>query len=312
MLKGYPRWAVVGAACVVAYLLQLIPITGIFLMLVGGPIAVSIGIHVMMILMAVESWRGLSPKPLLAIPILYYAIGPVLFLSDLQNANALSNELASRDKRTKLPFDPTRHAAIFEAGENALYQLQQRYELNALYVDSGVPGGDSLQEYVARSDCKHDYTPDFSMENAMTPDRRRINNACRVRRSAQPMLRPVTFQTQKEQTYWSGGEVEVTKRRATLDHISAEYSTAEMEVFFPITTIVAGCFLNSAEAKWQCEFHPLRLPMGVGASASRFGVIDSASIYASMLALKERKFVPSADGRSVSIVFPRTSAGTQP
>src|SRR5215831_17985403 len=99
-----------------AYVAQLFPIPGIFLMMMGAILWPGACLHLAMVLLVLDVWRGRTTKILLIAPLLFYGAGLWVWASNYMDGEALAGELAASDMRASIPFNPTQQAIVVEEG----------------------------------------------------------------------------------------------------------------------------------------------------------------------------------------------------
>lgn len=138
MLRG---WLGCFLLCIIVFLLQLVPYTGVFLMILGGPFWSVLLINMGFVLLARDSLTGAQPRWLIAFPILWF--GGYLAVASLSHwqAHRFNAALATANSGKRVAWDRTTQDVVIEPGLNdsgtgsglTPETLVQSYGLNAAF-----------------------------------------------------------------------------------------------------------------------------------------------------------------------------------
>lgn len=284
----------------IVFLLQLIPITGVFLMIFGAAFWSVVLINLGMAGLIVEGVTGRASPLWLIIPALYLGGYYWLYRSDQHSLRAVAGEFARYNQGKSLPFDPERRDLVVEGGVGAS-EFTERFGLarafsgqgqvylvgteescallrdNAVFRSAGIHSNWITREGPSR--WKKLATGFCTIMMPGKPDKGivRITEEAGTSRHRRLPVRIRTF-TARDETAGTSAAV--------------RSGSAEPLKRFPMP--VMGCALNSGAASWDCFAGFMRdtvpLPLGM----PRFS--GGAPIVAKLLGL-----APSDDFAAVAI-----------
>jgi len=118
--RGWPKSMWFFIATAVVFLLQLIPYTGVFLMIVGGPFWSVILINLGMIGIVLEVITFRVFFLWLSIPLLYFGGYHLAYTKDQRALAQVSRDAVAFNKDKALPFDPARQDMVLEDPRDGL------------------------------------------------------------------------------------------------------------------------------------------------------------------------------------------------
>lgn len=245
---------------VVLYVLQWIPITGIFLMFVGAPFLQGLLLHAVLLALVVDVVKGKFSRFLIVIPILVYGGYFAMYFVQWQEINRREAQLKATNPGMLLKFDATKHSLVSTHGGNVvnILKIPVAYELTPDMKPEGYAAYRSMTEEKCHA-VKQDSLARISRSYFATkqlPDANNRNgkSLCRLRNPEVPDKEIVTIEVQS---------AEVGKRKAGLSEeiyklsfkgkVLGEYRKAHVYQYTLLPFPLIGCFLNSGEAKWECR-----------------------------------------------------------
>lgn len=264
-------WVFAALAGVLAYVVQLSPIPGIFLMMGGAILWPGMFMHLAMVLLAVDCWRGEAYRPLLFIPAAFYLYGLGDCALSVYDAARLKHHLATMDERQVIPYDRDQRVILFTSDRNRSQNLQRRVQSEyGLDLAFGYDPGSETQ-FAANYVLPRESCPDRNAPRTPGIDRSgfhinraSVANACMLRTQQRPDRRPITVQTSVLELNWRGEELSVFRTEISDGAQRAILHTARTQIAPPVFFLIAGCALNSARASWVCGHQPMRLSREVG------------------------------------------------
>lgn len=118
--------------------LQVLPVPGVFLMILGGPLWAGVLITLTMFGTLLEVVTGRASPGWLALPILYFGTYYLLVGWNRITIRRIARELAEFNAGQSLPFDPTRQDLVLVAGQPIASALLTDYALPRLFDEGRV------------------------------------------------------------------------------------------------------------------------------------------------------------------------------
>ncbi len=260
-----------AAIAAIAYVLQLIPVTGIFLMIVGGPIIVGLLMHLMMLHLGAAAAGGYIARPIarpwLIAPVIYYGGGLVLHLLSVSQANNVAEAIAKANASQAAAV-----AAPFSYLANGIegLELLKRFKVAAAYIRGGNRNSPeySMYYYARGDECEsaspgfyydRRFTSPFQWDRDLFPGHKGADKArqCILMKSVETAdpdyaveheydrqsARAALFRQYTET--W-------TARDLRSRQIVARVQTGTLVPLPMVQTILAGCGLNSGNPSWDC------------------------------------------------------------
>lgn len=260
-----PRSLLFFAATAIAFLLQLSPYTGVFLMILGAPLWSVVLINLGFIGIGAEAAAGRVGKGWIILPIAWFVGYAGYALGDHQVLWNLKNQIAAANVDVQIPFDPSRQALVFEGSISGNWMVNN-YALPVVYGRSDNKGEWRYRStrLVDRTECDH-----IRRDKSLTGTGISVNSFhdidgplgtrkfearfCDLMQPENPML-PVAFVRRAESNrVVSGLPVTDTVTTVTLpDGSNFSLLGGHAEPLGWIPKLVMGCALNSAAPSWKC------------------------------------------------------------
>src|SRR5690606_21265238 len=100
---------------VVVCALQVIPWTGIFLMVLGAPIWTGFILHLIALALVLDVIRKRVPKTLLLIPFLLYGAYYLMFLNEEQSIKNIETAFQQTNPSEIIAYNPAEHSLVADA-----------------------------------------------------------------------------------------------------------------------------------------------------------------------------------------------------
>jgi hypothetical protein len=298
----------------VIFALQLVPITGIFLMLLAAPLWIGLLVHVAMAHFAWLALRGTIASAWLALPVSFYAGGYALHLASVRAAEAEAAAINAHNAAIRLTVD--RPFAYLRDGNADSFSLIERYRVDRSFIRQ--PGGEITTTYYARgADCDN-ALQGYYYQRRHEPWalRRDIFFHFKGNKTRQCILSQNgasaewRYRIAANYTYAKDQASSLFARRGTAFEIFDErdkrsLGTIEVATFrtFPVVPwIVIGCGLNSAAAKWQCGWDLRKSGTSIAAGYKRRAPDDPQT----------NPFTPSLDADTWEITQLARALGLEP
>jgi hypothetical protein len=241
------------AALVALVVLQWIPYTGIFLMIIAGPLIAGLLVHVVLASLFVEACLGRLPRILAAVPFAAYGGYALVYAQQSATIAAKSAELKAANPGLVLAFDPQAHALVSGDRAQALvsaYRLPVVYEANAHHP----PEGHLSYRLIPRAQCQ---IPKDSQSRVHTfgvhADGKLLRDLCLLRFPDRPAGRVVTVTRTEPKTRRDTREiVETTIRVEREGAVLGTFRTARVQRYPVFPWLAIGCGLNSGAPSWDC------------------------------------------------------------
>jgi len=248
----------------VVYLLQVIPITGIFLMFALAMFWSVLLVNAGMIGIAVEALTGRVALWWLVLPIAFYGGYWGVTARDHATLRALTASYDAANARVTIPFDSARQALVFEKDEGGPW-LTQNYALPVAYsVNANFPEGFRSHRMMDSKVCARiRETPALQAASVHTfgfhdgdaiADRRMEGRFCDLSMPEQPE-HPLVRVSRKEEKLLEGW-LPVTRITTTVTMPDGRPFLLLGGVAAPLSWMpmpVMGCALNSGGPSWNCQ-----------------------------------------------------------
>lgn len=272
----------------ILYILQLIPLVGVFLMMFAAAWWSIITVNLGFALMIYEVRSKRIPRWCIIFPILYF--GGYFTWMSLSHIEyyLLRSDIAKSNQSVQLPFDYQKHALIFIEDYNSTYgvseALVQLYDLPIVYrkYTENREHAYTADRIAGRLECE---SKQSSGSKYWFEDQRKI---CSIRDSRKPVLPEVRIIPQPKQ---QGRRVLLPAVYNTIviqDTLLQKYNITIGVVSLPtlLPMPIIGCGLNSAKSSWECtaEFYRKNeVPIGYGKTHAE----GEAALIAGALGLKK-------------------------
>ena len=277
-------WA--AAAAIAAYVLQLSPYTGIFLMLMGGPFLPGLLIHVCLIALFVEAWVRRVPRFLILVPLLAYGGYYALYFQESLALHARNEELRASNPGKVMIFDPSRFSLVDEYAT----RLVQSYAIPSAYSpSSSYPEGYFVHFMAPRSQC--DISRDSQARVRMGYDGRRDWRApwtrCDISFPQQPSLTKIEVVRSPVNRHSFNGEDVRQVAELRVDGVSkARFTTIYTSKMSLLPMLLAGCALSDSPSAWFCVHQFWKTSVALNGQAIASAYLDEEAPERIMLGLK--------------------------
>lgn len=264
-MRRFPLSLVFFLATGVVFLLQLFPVTGIFLMFMLAAFWSVALINAGMIGIAVEvvtrqvSWRWLI------VPLGFYGLYYAVAYADHQTLAALRVHYATANAAVAVPFDPARQALVFESESNSGGWLVQNYRLPVAYsTNRNSPEGFRSNRMMAHEICARVRdTPSLGAAGVYSfgfhdgddiYHRKMDGRFCDLGMPERPTLPLV--QVARRETKTQVVTLPITRVTRTVTTPDGRQFELLGGVAGPLSWIpmpVMGCFLDSGTPAWRCD-----------------------------------------------------------
>lgn len=235
--------------------LQLFAYTGVFLMIIGGGLITGVVVHVVLVFMALDVALRRATPMLLLVPALFYG-GYYLacFMQQREIARA-ATELASTNPGRVLSFDPNVDSLVM-TGAGAFVST---HEIPVAYEESKYlePQGYAASRLIPRDQC--DAVRKDTRRRIQTlgvqPYRVFVKDACQLVLPEAPPGRVISVTVSPEPNdgrMKPGVNIRTTTIMADGKTLGS-FRTGSIMRLPAFPWIYAGCALNSAVPKWQCD-----------------------------------------------------------
>jgi hypothetical protein len=245
--------ALILAVLLLMLLLQWIPVTGIFLMIIAGPLIAGLLVHVFLISVLVESWLSRLPRVCALLPIAAYGGYYALHAEQARQVAALSAALVATNPTRVFAFDPQAHALVSSQAQD----LVRNFAIPVAYQGSPhiKPEAHLAFRLIRRDQCD---IPKDSQSRVQTfgvhVDGKFQKQLCMLQLPERPLQSRVIVEHGKEQAvgrpFWQIKEATV---RVVVDgSVQGAFRTANVQKLPRFPWIGIGCALNSGAARWDC------------------------------------------------------------
>jgi hypothetical protein len=258
----------------ILYALQVIPVVGLFLMLLGAPFWTGMLVNAGMLGLSIEvpirrfAFAEARTSLLwLLVPFAYFGWYGINAFNDHKTLQNLRAEFDAANEKVLVPFDAERHSLVLVSGAHTYAgTLTQDFGLPVAYSENeNVTGG-----YLSTRLLEKDLCAEIRNEPLMSAafihtfgfhdgdrigHRRLASNFCSLRMPAKPQNAPVTVANVQTETLVEGLPVKLIENVITMPDGTKHVlhgGTAAPYPWFPMP--VLGCALNSGAPSWDC-FH---------------------------------------------------------
>lgn len=265
MRRKYPFSLIFFVATGIVYVLQLIPIIGIFLMFGFAFVWSAALVNVGMIGTLVEALTGYVSRRWLMLPLAFYGGFYAIAVQEQSALNALTASSDAANAEVSIKFDPAREALVFDSYLDASRFVSQYGVPVAYSIRSDRPEGYESHRVVEETLCaKVRY--DLPIRNAARIQTQSVyddgpmggsrtdNRFCVVSMPEKPEFPHVSI---------SRNETKITKGTLPITLVTTEIGMPDGRHFeilggvaTPLKWLPAplmGCVLNSGRASWDCH-----------------------------------------------------------
>ncbi len=250
----------------VLFLVQHIPIVGVFLMILGAPHWSVVTINLGFILMVKEAWDGRLPRATVVLPVLYFSIYAGLTIAGHRQLFQLRQEVARNNQAVHVAFDPKQNDLLVETKVvkgstsplgNVPEDLVEAYDIPVAYGDNGNPRVASHVSYrvVAKKTCDAIGRGDPNVVSLAFQQNGAFNVNLRLLRQPEDPTKPVLTVAVKEAVETQDWVLPTKVSTIALTDASNQSFTLKGGTAAPFTWLpapVIGCALDSATPQWRC------------------------------------------------------------
>jgi hypothetical protein len=262
-------WSLVGA--VGCYVVQLAPIPGIFLMMMGGPALTGLLVDIFFIALFVEAVIGRIPRAMAVVPLLALGAYYAMFVEQTIAIRTRNAELRAVNPRPgSIAFDPTHMSLVDDEALNIVRQ----YTVSRAYRPAPEQVEDYFVNLLVTSEQCEDIPNDTQVRirkvyGAGPGMGKHIGKICDLSFPARPtgQILEVSRSGDLYGRQARDGRESQTITEFRLDGaLKARFTTVHTEklAWFPL--LIAGCVLIDNPSSWSCivGFHKNRITLGDG------------------------------------------------
>ena len=232
------------------FLLQAIPVLGIFLMIFGGPFWAGLLVHVFLLALAIESWTRRIPRAFIAIPLIAYGSYYGFYACQTIDIVRAAAELRKANSGKVLDFDAKVHSLVTPNAQAIVssHKLAVAYEPNANFD----PEGHLSFRLIRRDQCK--LAPDSQNRIQIwgaSFENKPLTTACMLRYPEKPPRQVVSVTKVADEEIWKrkrGISEQISE--LTLDgKVIGVYKTASVWRLPLVPLLLVGCGLPA----WKCD-----------------------------------------------------------
>ncbi len=243
---------------VVLILAQVFPLTGIFLMMLGGPLWTGLAILCTLGAFTIDALRGAIPRLCLIIPLGFFGGYYAAYFSQGADITAREAELQRSNPTKVFAYDPDRHSLVTKhaGGIVSSFKVPVAYAKNKNYDE-----GYLATRLAKRATCKS--VPRDSLARINTSwfhrknlkgKRRLVREICKLRYPEKPDRTLVEVNVDDGKWWRSGTTIAERTHTLVVDgETLGVYRRATVERYAAFPFPFYGCFLNSGAARWDCS-----------------------------------------------------------
>jgi len=251
-------------------LLQLSPLTGVILMVVGAALWCGLAVHAFLIGLGVEAALGRVPRFLLVVPLAAYSAYYVMYLQQAREINAKTQQLKASNPSLVLTFDPARHSLVLPQTHAQL--VAGHYDVPVTYdaQPNFRPEGFVSHRLLNRQQCADATATQARLraqgsraafglvipvpveDGALMPSH--IRDVCLLNFPEKPPLQQIVVTRRGDDAVWrrERGILEQFTDFSLDGKVFATYRTASVWRLSPLPLLLIGCTLNSGAPSWDC------------------------------------------------------------
>jgi hypothetical protein len=236
-------------AAIVVYFLQVIPVTGVFLMMLGGPALTGILINAFFIALFFEARRERIPSWLMGVPVIAIGLYYGFYLQEMWDGYKKNEALLEQNPKLVLQYDSSKHSLV----DTEL--VIEKYAVPVMYQPWGPEG-----EYRALRLLPHDLCNTRGIiNNPKTPDGK--TRLCVLGTKEQPPKSLIEVKRVLPSNRFLRPEYEETIELRENGTLRGVFKTIHTTRLSPIPLFAAGCALDSGAPAWRCFRDFMRLPI---------------------------------------------------
>ena len=265
MMRAFPFSLIFFAATAVVFVLQAIPVVGIFLMFMLAMFWSVLLINAGMIGTAIEALTGRVSRWWLVLPVAFYGGYYAFASADHATLRNLNGIYAAANGKVAIPFSPDRHALVFTGDGNGGSWYTQNYVLPVAFSrNKNYPEGHRSNRMMPNEVCgmvrrnpalsaAQIWTFGFHDGDAIG-SRKMEKQFCDLGMPERPVLPAVTVARKEERVH--EGTLPVTRVTTIVTMPDGKIFTLLGGVAAPLSWLpmpVIGCGLNSGAPSWDCS-----------------------------------------------------------
>ncbi|MDB5501766.1 MAG: hypothetical protein JWR89_1668 [Tardiphaga sp.] len=251
MLKTVSGIALIAIAILLA--LQVFPVTGVFLMIFGGPVWTGMLVHIFLLALAIEGGLRRIPRAFIAIPLIAYGSYYVLYAYQTIDMAHVSAALRMSNSAKVIDFRADEYSLVTPAAQTLVstHAIAVAYEPNANFQ----PEQHVAVRLIHRDQCKlpkdgllRIQTSGVSFGNTS------LDNACLLRFPEAPPERIVAIVKLGDEEIWKHKRgISTATSQLKLDgKVVGSFTTASVWRLPVLPGLAVGCGLISNPAAWKC------------------------------------------------------------
>jgi len=250
----------------IVFLVQHLPIVGVFLMILGAPLWSVVTINLGFLLMAKEAWDGTLPRAAIVLPFLYFSIYAGITIAGHRQLSRLRQEIAQNNQAVHVAFDSKQNALVVETKVmkgstsplgNVPEDLVEAYDIPVVYGDNGNPRVASHLSYrvVAKKTCDAIGHSDPNVVTLAFQKNGVFDSSLCLLRQPEDPTKPVLTVAAGDTAETHDRVLPTKMSIITLTDARNQSFTLKGGTAAPFTWLpapVIGCALDSATPKWRC------------------------------------------------------------
>jgi hypothetical protein len=250
----------------IVFLVQHLPIVGVFLMILGAPLWSVVTINLGFLLMAKEAWDGTLPRAAIVLPFLYFSIYAGITIAGHRQLSRLRQEIAQNNQAVHVAFDSKQNALVVETKVmkgstsplgNVPEDLVEAYDIPVVYGDNGNPRVASHLSYrvVAKKTCDAIGHSDPNVVTLAFQKNGVFDSSLCLLRQPEDPTKPILTVAAGDSAETHDRVLPTKMSTITLTDARNQSFTLKGGTAAPFTWLpapVIGCALDSATPKWRC------------------------------------------------------------
>jgi hypothetical protein len=268
-------------AAVIVYALQVSPITGVFLMMLGGPALTGILIDAFFITLFFEAWRGRVPSWLMGVPVIAIGLYYGNYFQDVWDGHNKNAALLAENPKVALQFDPNIHSLA------DVQPLVEKYAIPIMYQPWGEKGQYRALRLLPSDHCNIRPNGDagiFIINYPKTPNGK--TRLCVLATRESPSKSLVAVERVSKDPHRLLPESEEIAELRVDGVLKAQFKILRTSRLSPIPLFAAGCSLDSGAPAWRCFAQFMRVPVTLDGYGAYWTDADEDRPEAVMLGLR--------------------------
>lgn len=296
MPQGWPRSLWFLVATIVLFLLQIIPITGIFLMFVGASFWSIALVNCGFVGVGVEALLGRVRRLWLVLPILYFGGFYLVYAIEQVSLARLTAELTDWNAKKSISFDSSMQDLVIEGGTGDSftipYSLIPHFGLPRAFEDQKVHFlGNAEACTLVRRDGDYriaGISSSWFYGDGDIGTLKRVSDYCLISAPAQPDRPVVRVKNDQATERHFSLPVRINRYRIRDEALNKEVEVraGRATPLKPFPMLQMGCYLNSGEGSWDC-FAGFMRGRSVSISPDGQNSAGMAGVVAAALGLKQ-------------------------